>query len=235
MRWLLKHKKLIAAVLVVLAIVAMALWPTSIEVVVATVSRGEMQVTIDEDGETRVRDRFVVSAPVAGRLQRIELEPGDPVVRGRTIVARLAPADAPLLDPRTRVELGAAAEAARAAVGQAQAELARAATTLSRAKTTLGRQRGAGQSGRHRERRSRGVANGAAHGRRGVSRCRVHRRAHRIRAGAQSRHGCRRPPGRPHGGCGGAGERRHPETAARERDHGPERRSHPRDRRSGAN
>ena len=147
MRWLLKHKKLIAAVLVVLAIVAMALWPTSIEVVVATVGRGEMQVTIDEDGETRVRDRFVVSAPVAGRLQRIELEPGDPVVRGKTIVARLAPADAPLLDPRTRVELGAAAEAARAAVGQAQAELARAATTLSRAKTTLGRQEALAKAG----------------------------------------------------------------------------------------
>ena len=48
-----------------------------------------MQVTIDEDGETRVRERFVVSAPVAGRLQRIELEPGDPVVRGKTVVARL--------------------------------------------------------------------------------------------------------------------------------------------------
>ena len=44
-----------------------------------------MQVTIDEEGETRVRERFVVSAPVAGRLQRIELEPGDPVVRGKTV------------------------------------------------------------------------------------------------------------------------------------------------------
>ena len=47
-----------------------------------------------------MRDRFVVSAPVAGRLERIELEPGDPVVRGKTIVARLVPAEAPLLDPR---------------------------------------------------------------------------------------------------------------------------------------
>ena len=129
MRWLLRHKKLIAAVLVVVAIVAMAMWPESIEVDVATVGAATMQVTIDEDGETRVRDRFVVSAPVTGRLQRIELEPGDPVVRGKTRVARLAPAESPLLDPRTRVELAAAVEAARAAVGQAQAERARAAAS----------------------------------------------------------------------------------------------------------
>ena len=67
MRWLLRRKKLIAAVLVVLAIVATAMWPKSVEIDVARVGRGEMQVTIDEDGETRVRDRFVVSAPVAGR------------------------------------------------------------------------------------------------------------------------------------------------------------------------
>jgi HlyD family secretion protein len=115
MRWLLRHKTLIAAVLVVLAIVAMALIPESIEVDLTTVSRGPMRVTLDEDGETRVRDRFVVSAPVAGRLQRIELEPGDAVVKGRTVVARLAPAAAPLLDPRTRGELNAAVDAARAA------------------------------------------------------------------------------------------------------------------------
>ena len=57
-----------------------AMWPKAIEVDVAHGRRGPMQVTVDEDGETRVRDRFVVSAPVAGRLQRIELEPGDTVV-----------------------------------------------------------------------------------------------------------------------------------------------------------
>src|SRR5215510_15271568 len=105
MRWLLRHKKLIAAVLVVIGIVAVAMWPRTLEVDVASVTRGPMRVTIDEDGETRVRDRFVVSSPVAGRLQRIELEPGDRVVRGKTVVARLSPGAAPLLDPRTRIEL----------------------------------------------------------------------------------------------------------------------------------
>src|SRR6185503_11859974 len=95
---------------------------------------------LDEDGETRIRDKFVVSAPVAGRLQRIVLEPGDPVVSGKTVVARLSTADAPLLDPRMRGELSAASEAARAAVGQARAELDRATAELTRARTTLQRQ-----------------------------------------------------------------------------------------------
>jgi HlyD family secretion protein len=136
----LKNKRLIAGVVIVLAIVAMAMWPESIEVSAATVEQGPMQVTLDEDGETRVRDKFVVSAPVAGRLQRIVLEPGDPVVKGKTVVARLSTTEAPLLDPRTRVELEAAAEAARAAVGQARAEFERATAELVRARTTLQRQ-----------------------------------------------------------------------------------------------
>ncbi len=136
----LKNKRLIAGVAVVLAIVARAMWPEAIEVNAAKVAQGPMQVTLDEDGETRVRDKFVVSAPVAGRLQRIELEPGDAVVKGKTVVARLSTAEAPLLDPRTRAELEAAAEAARAAVGQARAEFERSTAELARARTTLPRQ-----------------------------------------------------------------------------------------------
>jgi HlyD family secretion protein len=114
---------------------------------VARVARGAMQVTIDEEGETRVRDRFVVSAPVSGRLQRITLQPGDPVARAATVLARLMPAQSPLIDPRTQAELNAAVEAARAAVGQAQAERARAATALSRAQTTLRRQETLAEAG----------------------------------------------------------------------------------------
>ena len=147
MRWLLRHKTLIAVVIAVAAIVAMAMWPEAIEVDLTQVTRGPMQVTLDEDGETRVRDRFVVSAPVAGRLLRVELEPGDAVVKGKTIVARLAPAAAPLLDPRTRSELDAGVAASKAAVGQAQAERDRAATALTRARTTLGRQRELNKAG----------------------------------------------------------------------------------------
>ena len=147
MRWLKRHIRLILGLAVVAAIVAVALWPQAAEVEVTTAARGPMRVTIDEEGETRVRDRFVVSSPVTGRLQRIELEPGDPVVRGRTVVARLMPSESPLLDPRTRSELTAGVEAARAAVGQAQAERQRADTALERARTTLARQEALAKAG----------------------------------------------------------------------------------------
>ena len=136
----LKHPRLIASVLVVAGILAVALWPKAIEVDVVRVERGPMRVTIDEEGETRVRERFVVSAPVSGRLERIELEPGDAVVRGKTVVARLIPAAPPLLDPRASAELSARAEAARAAVGQAQADRERAAAAVTRAQSSLRRQ-----------------------------------------------------------------------------------------------
>jgi HlyD family secretion protein len=133
-----KNVRVLAAVLIVGVIAAMALWPESIEVDLAAVERRDLEVTIDEEGETRVRDRFVVSATVGGRLERIELEPGDPVSKG-AVVARLVPADAPLLDPRSRAELTAAVEAARAALIQTQAERDRADATLANARDLLRR------------------------------------------------------------------------------------------------
>jgi HlyD family secretion protein len=136
----LKNKRLIAAALVVAGIGAVAVWPESMEVTVVRATRGPMQVTVDEDGETRVRDRFLVTSPVSGRVHRIEIEPGDMVVRGKTLLARITPAESPLIDPRTRSELQAAVEAATASVGQARAERQRAATTVERARSTLRRQ-----------------------------------------------------------------------------------------------
>ena len=142
-----KNARLAGVVLVVAAIAAVALWPDTLQVDLAQVSRGPMQVTIDEEGTTRVRERFVVSAPVTGRLQRVTLEPGDVVVGGKTIVARLVPAESPLLDPRTRAELRAGEDAARAAVGQARAEGDRAEATLERARATLRRQESLAKAG----------------------------------------------------------------------------------------
>ena len=87
---------------------------------------------------TRVRDRFVVSAPVTGRVLRIELEPGDGVKRG-DVVARVR-AEAPaLLDARTRAEAQAAVESARAALGRARAEEQRARAALAQAERELAR------------------------------------------------------------------------------------------------
>jgi HlyD family secretion protein len=135
------------SILIVGVILAAALWPDALAVDIARVVRGPMEVTIDEDGDTRVRDRFVVSAPVAGRLERIELDPGDTVVKGHTVVARLAPAPPALLDPRTRAELTAAVAAAGAGADQARAERDRAAAVLERARTTLRRQRSLNEAG----------------------------------------------------------------------------------------
>ena len=73
---ILKNPRLLAVVGVVALILAAALWPRAVEVEAVPVERGPMQVTLDEEGETRVRERFVVSAPVMGRVERIELEPG---------------------------------------------------------------------------------------------------------------------------------------------------------------
>jgi HlyD family secretion protein len=143
---LVKHLRTIIVALVVAAVVVVAMWPEALTVDVVTTSAGAMEVTLDEDGETRVRQRFVISAPVAGRLSRIELEPGDRVARNM-IVARLAPAPAALIDPRTRSELNAAVETARAQIGQAQAERERAAAALERAKSTDARQRALFEAG----------------------------------------------------------------------------------------
>ena len=79
--------------------------PSAIEVDVARVARGPMQVTIDEEGETRVRERFVVSAPVAGRVRAHRARAGRSRGARQDLVARLTPAAAPLIDPRTQAEL----------------------------------------------------------------------------------------------------------------------------------
>ncbi len=136
---MLRNRWLLAGAAVVAALVVLALWPSAMEVDAAKVERGLMRVTVDEEGETRVRDRFVVSAPVMGRVDRIELEPGDAVVRGKTVVATLTPASSPLIDPRTQAELTAGVDAARAVVGQSQAELQRAIAGRDRARSTVKR------------------------------------------------------------------------------------------------
>jgi HlyD family secretion protein len=73
-----------------------------------------------------VHDRDVVSAPVAGWVRRIELQPGDSVVAGRTVVAAFVPSPPPLLDARVRTEASARVRAAEASVAQARAALAEA-------------------------------------------------------------------------------------------------------------
>jgi HlyD family secretion protein len=116
----------------VLLAVGLALRPGAIPADWVEVTRGRLEVTLDEEGETRVRDRYMVSAPLAGRVLRIVLEPGDPVVAGETILATFQPADPILLDARARAAAEARVQAAAASLDGARAtrESARASLTF---------------------------------------------------------------------------------------------------------
>jgi len=140
MRRLLFNRRVLIAVAVVAGLLAVALWPKTVPVEVGTIARGPLVVTVDEEGTTRVRERFVVSSPVAGRVLRIELEPGDKVKSGM-VVARIQPEQPPLLDARSRAEAEAAIESARAALGRARAEEQRARAALDQAQRELARTR----------------------------------------------------------------------------------------------
>ena len=110
----------------VAAFFAYAFWPRALGVDMATIDRGVMMVTIDEEAKTRVHDAFVVSAPVAGRLLRVDVEPGDAVIEAETIVARLTPANPTVLDIRTEEQAKAAVDAAQAALKLAKADVQKA-------------------------------------------------------------------------------------------------------------
>ncbi len=109
----------------VLALVLL-LRPAAVPVDFVTVERGTLLVTVSDEGETRVRDLVVVSAPVAGWMQRIQLEVGDRIEAGKTPIARIEPADPAFLDARSQREVRAALDAAGAARVLAQAQTTRA-------------------------------------------------------------------------------------------------------------
>lgn len=124
----------------VAASVVVALLPKPVLVEVAEVRKARLTVTVDEDGRTRVKDRFVVSAPLTGRLTRIGLRPGDRV-EANAALARLLPLPTPLLDPRSRAEAQANLGAAEAGYRQSQAAESRARAALEFAESDVKRQR----------------------------------------------------------------------------------------------
>jgi HlyD family secretion protein len=105
-------------------------WPAAVEVDVVPVTQGSIDVTVDDDGETRIREKYVVSAPVSGKMLRIRLHPGDSVSQGVTELARIYPEDPDLLDARTRAEYEARVKAAEATLQQARAVARRAREAL---------------------------------------------------------------------------------------------------------
>ncbi|MGE0816200.1 MAG: efflux RND transporter periplasmic adaptor subunit [Vicinamibacterales bacterium] len=135
------NRRVLQAAAVLGALLAVALWPRAAAVDAGRVTRGPLVVTIDEEGETHVHHRFLVSAPVAGRLSRIALEPGDAVTRGTTVIAHLAAEVPALIDARSRAEAEAAVATARGALGRARAGEQRARTALAQATADLSRER----------------------------------------------------------------------------------------------
>jgi len=134
------NRRVVASAVIILGLLATALWPKTIQVDAVTIARGPLVVTVDEEAVTRVRERFVVSAPVSGRVLRIELDPGDRVKRGQ-IVARVREEASPLLDARTRAEAEAVVESGKAVLGRARAEEERAKATLDQTRRDLARLR----------------------------------------------------------------------------------------------
>ena len=111
-----------AVILAVVLGIVWGYWPRAVPVEVAEVRRAPMQVTVDEEGRTRVRDRYVVSAPVPGYVRRIELDVGDSLDAGQTIV-EMEPLRSTVLDPRSRAEAEARVAAARSALAGARADV----------------------------------------------------------------------------------------------------------------
>jgi HlyD family secretion protein len=137
-----RHRRLVlwsGIALALAAALAFAFRPQPVAVDVVEISPAPMIVTVDEEGQTRVEDVFVVSAPVTGRLRRIELEVGDPVVANQSLIAEIEPIDPTLLDPRTEAQARSALEAARSARELAEAEAERAEAELDFARAELER------------------------------------------------------------------------------------------------
>src|ERR1051326_7759748 len=119
----------ISAAGVLVALVILAFRPNPVAVEIANVTRGSMRVTVNAEGRTRVRERYVVSAPVMGRLGRIELSEGDTVKPGN-ILTELIPAP---LDTRSISQNQAALQAAEAESRAANAPVEQASATLDQA------------------------------------------------------------------------------------------------------
>ncbi|MEM7642994.1 MAG: HlyD family efflux transporter periplasmic adaptor subunit [Pseudomonadota bacterium] len=107
-----------------LAVVAFREEPLPVDL--HAVARGPLEVTVNADGTTRVREIYEVAAPVTGVAQRAPVRLGDPVIAGQTVVAAVQPADAPILDARSQAEARANLHEAEAALDAATAEIAAA-------------------------------------------------------------------------------------------------------------
>lgn len=120
----------IVIAVIVLGVIGLAFMPQSVPADLVEVQRGALAVTVNEEGRTRVRDIYTVSAPVGGRVLRIRADVGDPVTERVTVVATIQPTDPSFLDARSMGQAEALAKAAEAARTLAEADVARAQAEL---------------------------------------------------------------------------------------------------------
>ena len=120
-------------------VIAYAMRPAPLPVEVQSLRVAPLEVSVEEEGETRIKERYVVSAPLTGRLRRITLDPGDPVVAGETVLAVIDPSDPELLDARAIATAEARVLAAEAAVHQAEASVRQADARVTLAEAELER------------------------------------------------------------------------------------------------
>jgi HlyD family secretion protein len=136
--WSRRLLALVAGILALAAAVWFA-WPRPIAVESATLAKGYMEVTVEEEGRTRVRSVYTVSSPLAGRVLRTPRTVGDEVFAEETVVAVMAPPEPGLLDIRSREQLEATLAAAEAALGLAEHEVQRLVSALDFARSELDR------------------------------------------------------------------------------------------------
>lgn len=144
-----QRNTLVTTVLALLALGGLLAWafaPRAIEVEVAPVTRGAFEAGIEEDARTQLRDRYLVSAPLAGRMQRIALREGDSVAAGAAL-ATLVPMLPAMLDERALGEQRARVEAAQAGVAQAQSRIDSARVALERTRVEMRRTEQLAQQG----------------------------------------------------------------------------------------
>ena len=127
--------------LILAAFLVWAFIPKPIPVDLLTLEPGKMTVTVDEEGETRVRDVFVLSAPISGRALRIDAEVGDQVFAEQTKIAEIEPTDSSLLDPRSEAQARADIRAAEANLVLGEASVKEARVELNFAKSEYNRAR----------------------------------------------------------------------------------------------
>lgn len=121
--------------LFLVALILWGLWPKPVVVETGKAGRGALTVRVSEEGKTRVRNRYVVAAPVAGKMRRVPFKPGDEVKAGETLLTAIEPAATPLLDPRARAQAEAVVSMHEASRKQASEslEVRRAALKMSEA------------------------------------------------------------------------------------------------------